>query len=114
MMAAHVGASIVLGLWLATGERLLWFALRRIAYAARRGLTAVAQALRWALRPLPTPSCRPIVWLDVNTGSATHRLAPHLSSSGSAPGRRTLEPFLACHPAPLAAGWHPTLSGETS
>jgi hypothetical protein len=67
MMAAHVGASVVLGLWLATGERLLWFALRRIAYAARRGLTAVEQALRWALRPLPTPSCRSIVWPDVDT-----------------------------------------------
>jgi len=67
MMAAHVGASIVLGLWLATGERLLWFALRRIAYAARRRLTAVEQVLRWALRPLPTPSCRPIVWLNVDS-----------------------------------------------
>ena len=68
MMAAHVGASVVLGLWLATGERLLWFALRRIAYAARRRLTAVARALRCALRPLPTPLCRPIVWLDADTG----------------------------------------------
>ena len=67
MMAAHIGASVVLGLWLATGERLLWFALRRIAYAARRGLTAVEEVLRWALRPRPTPSRRRIVWLDVDS-----------------------------------------------
>jgi hypothetical protein len=66
-ISAHLLASVVLGLWLATGERLLWFVLRRIAYDARSGLIAVGEALRWALCPPPIPSCRPIVWPNVGT-----------------------------------------------
>ena len=65
MTAAHLAASVVLGLWLATGERLLWFGLCRIAYAARRGLVAMGEALVWARCQLPTPSRRPVVWLNV-------------------------------------------------
>jgi hypothetical protein len=57
MTAAHLVAASVVGVWLATGERVLWFCLRRIAYATRAGLAGalrrILETAALSLRPEP-------------------------------------------------------------
>jgi hypothetical protein len=89
MTAAHLVAATVIGVWLGTGERVLWFCLRRIAYAARTGLAGalrrILAAAAIALRPEPVAEpgwfdlavdLRSVDWL-----TATPRRGPPVVSS---------------------------------
>lgn len=89
MVVAHLVASVVVGLWLATGERVLWFCLRRIATAARAGLAGVLRRIiETAALPLrPEPMVEP-GWFDravdlrtVDWLAATPRRGPPVVSS---------------------------------
>lgn len=89
MTAAHLLAAAMVGLWLATGERVLWHCLRRVADAARTGL---AEALRRVLSALaglsrPEPAREP-GWFEraidlrtVDWLTATPRRGPPVVSS---------------------------------
>ena len=89
MMVAHLVASVVVGLWLATGERVLWFCLRRIAHDARTGLLGALRRILAAFTPgrRPEPTAEP-GWFDravdlrtVDWLTATPRRGPPVVSS---------------------------------
>lgn len=83
MTGAHLGAAVLVGIWLATGERLLWVALRRVAAATRAGVGALCR-LVLTLVPTTTPSVAPhFSWPELHPDrrrvdwlSATSRRGP--------------------------------------
>jgi hypothetical protein len=56
MTLAHLAGAAAVGLWLATGEQLLWWALRRLALLAGRTAASLLTWVLAALRPLLPPS----------------------------------------------------------
>ena len=90
MVAAHLIAATVVGLWLATGERVLWFCLRRIAYAARTGLAALRRILQAAVGVVPPQPAVEPGWMRPGRRPADGRLAHRDPASRTSSGQQLL------------------------
>ncbi len=80
MMAAHLAAAVLVGLWLASGERALWTLIALASSGPTRlvALFAAAVATPVPVRVLPLPEIRPLSQTVVLARSVVRRGPPAL------------------------------------